>query len=194
MEELPGIFLKVAQTLQADDVVEAMQHYAQFLTSTSTLPATASAEDLLPTLTQVCKADLAAEMAASQAQKECDREDATGGNEQGGAAALAGSPESTFESLVLSGERKAAGQEADGDMPGKAPDEISWDIDLTAVEDVRPEDTASGGGIDWDIDLAETAQAGEDEEYVPGHPNGEHHPAPGISHAGEQCRQAGSMD
>ncbi len=191
--ELPGIFLKVAQTLQADDVVEAMQHYAQFVTSTSSLPATASAKDLLPTLTEVCKADLAAEVAASQGQKGNDREVATGSNEQGGAAALTGSPETTAQSLGLSGAEKAATQEVDGSLPGNAPEEISWDIDLAAVEDVMPDDAASGGGKDWDIDLAETAQAGEDEKYFPGHANGEDHPAQGNSHAGEQCWQAGNV-
>ena len=193
VEELPGIFLKVAQALQVDDVEEAMQHYAQFLASTSTLPATALAGDLLPTLTKVCKADLAAETAASEAHEEGDREIATGGNEQRGAAALAGSPEATIESLILSGQEKAAGQEGDGDGPGNAPEQISWDIDLPAVEDVTPEDAASGGGIDWDIDLAEAAQAGEDVQCVPGHPNGEHHPAQGNPRAGDQSWQVGNV-
>ena len=156
VKELPGIFLGVGQVLQSGDVADAIQYYAQFLTSTSTVPSKYSAADLLPTLTAVRQADLAADLAASQAQQDSDM--AAAGSAEAG---LAGARESAQDAGT-----ESAGEDPSGDAAG----EISWDIDLSAVEDAAPDEAGSNGAIDWDIDVAETAELGRDES--PEHVNG----------------------
>lgn len=158
MKELPGVFLEVGQSLQSADVSDAMQYYAQFLTSTSTESLGCSATGLLPTLTAVREADLAADLAASHAQQDT-------------ATAAAGSREAQSvgaQEIAQDAGTEMAGEDSTGDAAG----EISWDIDLSAVEKAAPVEAESGGAIDWDIDVAETAQPAEVGEDTPGHVNG----------------------
>ncbi len=153
VKELPGTFLEVGQRLQSKSVSEATQYYIQFLASTST--ATGSAAELLPTLTAVCEADLAADLAAAQSQPDTAEAAAVAANKE------AGSQETTSPSQDAGSE--GAGQQSSTDGLG----EISWDIDLSAVGDATPDDAGPSAAIDWDIDVSEAAEAADHGEGTP---------------------------
>lgn len=155
VKELPGVFSEVARKVQAETVADAMQYYAQFLTSTSTASAHHSPAGLLPTMAAIRKAELAAELSAFQPKADGDVPAGTASRSSGKGADVAEATEPSEEGPSM--EERA--QEGSDNAPG----EISWDIDLDFADNPATEAAAPSGGIEWDIDVAETADAGQDQ-------------------------------
>lgn len=164
---LPGIYRDAAELLQAPSIRAAAQHYADLVSLTAGEPdqAPAQASELLPTLHRVSHADLDAEAAAAAqacpaaGQGSCQANGSAQALEHHGAGQGVGQEAAT---VLLSGEQQ-------GGESAAAPAEISWDIDVTGVE----QDAALDAGsmeVDWDIDMGQAAHdtGGSDDAAAPG--------------------------
>lgn len=152
VKELPGIFHAIAEQLQSGGPRAAMEYYATFITQALPKAASQTAADLLPTLQQICTADLSAEpesdtsasLASSQTHDRAEQAPLT-------------------DTATSPGENEPA-QEAHGlaEDPSSTnkPVEISWDVDM-AAEDDQPAEAPGTAEIDWDVDMTAGAGAGE---------------------------------